>query len=296
MQDSSKNSKVDNTLKELNAHGSFELPIETYTDNCVIFHSLYNHWHDEMEIIHIEDGMGMVRLNREILRVKRGDILIVNPGVLHGIKTDLKHTLYFKSIVFHLGFLQSAAGDLCQEQVISPLIENRAEFTHRISAEDDNYTNISRLFYQIHDCHRLKEPYYFVRLKSLLYHFFYEMLVGNYIIPADTEQNKNLLSIKRVLDYMNQHYPETISARELALMSNFSEYYFMKLFRQYTGKTLIGYLNDLRLEKAKALLIHTDKPITEIATKVGFNNTSYFIKKFQLTSGASPGTFRKNLS
>ena len=291
MQDSSKNSKVDNTLKELNAHGSFELPIETYTDNCVIFHSLYNHWHDEMEIIHIEDGMGMVRLNREILRVKRGDILIVNPGVLHGIKTDLKHTLYFKSIVFHLGFLQSAAGDLCQEQVISPLIENRAEFTHCISAEDDNYTNISRLFYQIHDCHRLKEPYYFVRLKSLLYHFFYEMLV-----PADTEQNKNLLSIKRVLDYMNQHYPETISARELALMSNFSEYYFMKLFRQYTGKTLIGYLNDLRLEKAKALLIHTDKPITEIATKVGFNNTSYFIKKFQLTNGASPGTFRKNLS
>ena len=95
---------------------------------------------------------------------------------------------------------------------------------------------------------------------------------------------------------MNQHYPETISARELALMSNFSEYYFMKLFRQYTGKTLIGYLNDLRLEKAKALLIHTDKPITEIATKVGFNNTSYFIKKFQLTNGASPGTFRKNLS
>ena len=63
------------------------------------------------------------------------------------------------------------------------------------------------------------------------------MLAGNYIIPADTEQNNNLLSIKYVLDYMNQHYSETISARKLALMSNFSEYYFMKLFRQYTGKT-----------------------------------------------------------
>lgn len=295
MQDSLKNSKVDNTLKELNAHGSFELPIETYTDNCVIFHSLYNHWHDEMEIIFIENGMGMVRLNREILRVKKGDILIVNPGVLHGIKTDLKHILYFKSIVFHLGFLQGTAGDLCQEQVISPLIENRAEFTHRISAEDTNYMNISRLFYQIHDCHREKSPYYFVRLKSLLYHFFYEMLAGNYIIPADTEQNNNLLSIKCVLDYMNQHYSETISARNLALMSNFSEYYFMKLFRQYTGKTLIEYLNDLRLEKAKALLMHTDEPITAIATEVGFNNTSYFIKKFQKSNGITPGAFRKNL-
>ncbi len=295
MPDLLKNSEVDNTLKELNTHGSFGLPVETYTDNCVIFHSLYNHWHDEMEIICIEDGMGLVRLNREILRVKKGDLLLVNPGVLHGIKTDSKHTLYFKSIVFDLAFLQGPPGDLCQEQVISPLAENRAEFTHCISIGDSNYDNICRLFYQIHDCHRLKEPYYFVRLKSLLYNFFYEMLVGNYIIPADTEQNKNLLSIKQVLDYMERHYQETISAKSLALMSNFSEYYFMKMFRQYTGKTLIEYLNDLRLEKAKALLIHSDESVTQIAMKVGFNNTSYFIKKFQQANGISPGSYRKKL-
>ena len=43
--------EVDDTLKERSSHGSFELPIETYTDNCEIFHSLYNHWHDEMELI-----------------------------------------------------------------------------------------------------------------------------------------------------------------------------------------------------------------------------------------------------
>lgn len=41
--------EVDDTLKERSSHGSFELPIETYTDNCEIFHSLYNHWHDEIE-------------------------------------------------------------------------------------------------------------------------------------------------------------------------------------------------------------------------------------------------------
>ena len=46
--------EVDDTLKERSSHGSFELPIETYTDNCEIFHSLYNHWHDEMELIYIE--------------------------------------------------------------------------------------------------------------------------------------------------------------------------------------------------------------------------------------------------
>lgn len=92
--------EVDDTLKERSSHGSFELPIETYTDNCEIFHSLYNHWHDEMELIYIESGSGLVRLNKEILRVKAGDLIIVNRGVLHGIKTDLKNILYFRSIVF----------------------------------------------------------------------------------------------------------------------------------------------------------------------------------------------------
>ena len=55
----------------------------------------------------------------------------------------------------------------------------------------------------------------------------------------------------------------------------------MKLFKQYTGKTAAVYLNDYRLEKAKSLLLHTDNSVTDIATEAGFNNTSYFIKKFQ---------------
>ena len=72
-----------------------------------------------MELIYIESGSGLVRLNKEILRVKAGDLIIVNRGVLHGIKTDLKNILYFRSIVFDLSFLSSPVGDLCQERVIS---------------------------------------------------------------------------------------------------------------------------------------------------------------------------------
>ena len=74
--------EVDDTLKELSSHGSFELPIETYTDNCQIFHSLYNHWHDEMEMIYIESGSGLVRLNKTILRVTTDDMNLVKRAVL----------------------------------------------------------------------------------------------------------------------------------------------------------------------------------------------------------------------
>ena len=123
------------------------------------------------------------------------------------------------------------------------------------------------------------------------------MLAGNYIITSDhAEQNKSLSSIKNVLDYINSHYNEPLNAKELAGLSNYSEYYFMKLFRQYTGKTLIEYINDLRLEKSKTLLLHSDDSVTEIALECGFNNTSYYIKKFQQANGISPHKFRKNMS
>lgn len=122
------------------------------------------------------------------------------------------------------------------------------------------------------------------------------MLIGNYIVPADTEQNRNLASIKMVLDYINEHYQEQLTVKELTEMSNYSEYYFMKLFKQYTGKTVASYLNDFRVEKAKVLLLHSDRSITEIALDVGFNNTSYFIKKFQQANLVSPHKYRKNMS
>ena len=270
--------------------------METYTDNCEIFRSLYNHWHKEMEIIYIDKGNGLARLNRETLRLKEGDLLIVNSGVLHGIKSDSRHILYYRSVVFDLSFLAGPAGDLCQEKVISLLMENRAEFTHLITPANENYNNIFHLFCEIHKCHKEKPPFYYMKLKGLFYGLFYEMLAGNYIITTDAEQNRNLLSVKKVLDYISAHYREPLSVKELSGLSNYSEFYFMKLFKQYTGKTAAAYLNDYRLEKAKSLLLHTDASVTDIALDVGFNNTSYFIKKFQEANQLSPHKFRKKMS
>ena len=51
-------SEVDDNLKELSPHGSFELPVETYTGNCEIFHALYDHWHSEMEIMYPTEKRG----------------------------------------------------------------------------------------------------------------------------------------------------------------------------------------------------------------------------------------------
>ena len=117
---------VSERLKEQRDHGTSVFPCGLYeVFEDTVWSGAKHHWHDEMELIYIESGSGLVRLNKEILRVKSGDLIIVNRGVLHGIKTDLKNILYFRSIVFDLSFLSGPVGDLCQERVISLLMERQ---------------------------------------------------------------------------------------------------------------------------------------------------------------------------
>ena len=176
-----------------------------------------------------------------------------------------------------------------------PLIKTIAGDMTAVEEGDSGYEKLREIFLEIHDCHTEKKPYFYVKLKMLFFDFFYEMLTKHYIIPVSTEQNKSLAAVKEVLDHISLHYQENLTVSELSGLSNYSEYYFMKLFRQYTGKTLVEYINDFRMEKAKYLLTHSDAPVTEIAMQVGFNSTSYFIKKFQQSNKVSPHKYRKSM-
>ena len=285
---------VDDTLKELNPHGTFELPLDIYDDNCEIFHTLYTHWHEEMEIIYIEKGSGILRINTDTFRVQAGDFALINKEAVHHLKTDLKNILYFKSLVFDLTILSGIAGDLCQEKLIHMMINKQADFVHIIKPQEAHYDKIHTIFFNIMDAVRTKEPFYYVKLKGLLFLLFYELAVGEYIIPSNQTDTKKLASIKTALHYIDLHYQEELNVSELAAMVHYSDYYFMKVFKQYTGKTLISYINHLRLEKSKHLLFHSDRSITDIALEVGFHNTSYFIRKFQEENGITPQKLRKN--
>lgn len=288
--------KVDENFQELNKHGTKELPLETYQDNCEIFRAIYSHWHKEMEMIFIDKGSGLCQLNKNSFKIHEGDILLINSGTLHQIISDRRNILHFKSIVFDLAYLCGMPGDLCQEKIVDQLMGNQAEFIHIIHPEDRGYTDILFLLHQIFECHRKKVNYFYVQLKGLFYQLFFQMLSHNYIIPANPQEHKNLASIKTVIRYMNEHYKEPLNAAELASMSNYNESYFMKLFKQYTGKTLVKYVTELRLEKARHLLTHTSMSITEIALETGFNGSSYFIKKFQEHYGITPQKLRKSFA
>jgi AraC family transcriptional regulator len=96
----------------------------------------------------------------------------------------------------------------------------------------------------------------------------------------------------QVLDYLDAHLGREITLAELAELVDISQFHFGRLFKQSLGLSPYQYLLQQRVERAKALLKHTDKPIVAIALECGFNSHSHLGRKFRQLTGMTPKTYR----
>jgi len=106
-------------------------------------------------------------------------------------------------------------------------------------------------------------------------------------MPDATEER-----IGRVLTYLHKHYREQNAVDQLGRVAALSRSSLHRLFRQQTGMTTSGYVTQLRIGNACALLLNTEKPISLIADQVGYRNLANFNRQFKETKGQTPRQFR----
>jgi YesN/AraC family two-component response regulator len=98
--------------------------------------------------------------------------------------------------------------------------------------------------------------------------------------------------VKKSIDYLNARYHETITLSDIAAHLNISKYYLCSLFKKETGKNLSQYLNEIRIEKSKELLLKENLSVLDIALSVGFNNQNYYNVMFKKFMNYTPLEFR----
>ena len=103
---------------------------------------------------------------------------------------------------------------------------------------------------------------------------------------------KHANAIHQATLYIRQHYAEKISLDSIAKMVYLSPTYFSRVFKKETGATFNSFLNEVRIEKSKALLRNNDLKMVDIALMVGFESQSYFTKVFKKITGISPLQYR----
>ncbi len=99
--------------------------------------------------------------------------------------------------------------------------------------------------------------------------------------------------IKDARTYLREHFADPVTLDQLSERFNINKYYFLKVFKNYTGFTPNEYVIKTRINRAKELLRTTDSPVYEIAAEVGIHNPSHFINLFRKNEGYTPQAYRR---
>lgn len=108
-----------------------------------------------------------------------------------------------------------------------------------------------------------------------------------------THQHQDKNVIYEIAKYIQNHYHQDITLQEIANHFYLSREYISRKFKQEFKVNLSDYLSDIRVEKAKLLLLNPHLRIAQVAGMVGYDDEKYFSKVFKKMVGLSPNEYRK---
>lgn len=124
-------------------------------------------------------------------------------------------------------------------------------------------------------------------LEQSMYQMFYLLMAEQSLLPKlDTR-------VSNVLQYIEQHLSDPLTISTLANIAFLSPTQFKKIFKRQMGLSVAQYIGKCRMEKAQALITHTDYPLSLIGEKVGYKELSAFSRKFKQHFGNTPTQFRR---
>ena len=111
-------------------------------------------------------------------------------------------------------------------------------------------------------------------------------------VTGNKENNAGSKLAEMIKQYVMENYAENLSLEQIGMDLGISPKYMSRLFKQKIGKNLTDYINEVRISKAKEILIATNTKIGEIAAMVGIESRATFLRVFKKMEGISPNEYR----
>lgn len=257
---------------------------------------LKTHIHSDFcELVIVFGGTAMHTVNEESYFIKKGDVFILGDGVSHGYFDT--HELQICNIMFQPDkFLLD--GDVRKLPgfhalfVIEPYLTGKSEFQSRLSLQMENYQQIHHLTDVMLREYQNPTPGQQTLLSSY-FMILVTMLSRLYNLPSKQEDSP-LLNIAKSVSYMESHFTESLTVKDIAKISNLSPRHFSRLFTASYHTTPGNYILSLRMQHAGALLKNTTQSISEVAFQSGFNDSNYFSRQFRKFYGVTPREYRES--
>lgn len=247
------------------------------------------HWHPEQEILYMRRGALRVMVGKYIYTLQEGDICFVAPNALHNVTTAIVPTEY-EAFVFSYDLFALPSGHFFQNAIAGPLREGILSFPVVLRKDEPLYREVSAAIDRL--CVRQNDNLHykltiFTNLISI-----YATLADR-LSPISDSNSIDNQAVKSCLAYIEAHYHEKITLKQLAQLVHLHPNYLCNLFRGYTGQTAFQVLNRVRLDHAADKLCNENCTVAQAANQCGFDSISFFSRKFTQVMGMSPKTYRQ---
>lgn len=277
-------------LRENRTHGTKEYAYTQYAIHDVErAFQVPVHWHREVEIIYIEQGVLQISIGGQQYEGNAGDVFFVPPGELHLMGSEDLHVKYC-AILFPLRFISFQTEDFLEEQLLGPLRRDMLMFPHKIE-EKAIEKKIAKILVDLIELNQKKNTFLHIQTRIYLLQMIEILYKNNLFIKAQKERT-DLLQ-REMLSYIQNHYQEKITLQDLAAQFHLSEKYVSRYFKQHFFLTFKQYIQHLRLTKAKELLESSEMSVLEVALTAGFPTVNYFIHTFKDMYGITPFQYKK---
>ena len=233
---------------------------------------VFPNWHENIEILRVIDGEGLLQYGADELSIKAGDVAVINSGVIHRPYSHTGMSYYY--LIIDRGFCIENGIDVTAfefEKIFSD--EKTERLILDAVAENERYSA---------EASGIRAASMRCTVLSLLVH-----LCENHSIRI-TKQDSNAVGyVKRAMEYFAENYSRKITLDMLADYCRVTKCHIAREFKRYTGQTPFTYLNLLRCKNANRL-IENGVSLTEAAYECGFESLSYFSRTYKRLMGVSP--------
>ena len=254
------------------------------------------HWHKYIEIVFVpedvpEDITAIIALNNTSYSMKRGDVLFIWPGEVHGTLECTPNSLYC---------IQFSPSILEEQKDFIPFISFLRNY-HLITPEEfpELAVNINGCFNHMYWLNSDKDSFYNTRMVITLYEMFMHFCLQikdslkDELGVSTLEAGKTFKSITSACKFIQENCEHQLTLSDVAEHVGFSNFYMSRIFKKITGSNFVEYLTMQRIKKAQILLTDSEVTITDVAYRSGFTSISTFNRVFKNYRGCSPSDYRK---
>lgn len=247
--------------------------------------------HSQAEIKYFVKGECVVVIDDETIVAREGDAVIISPFQRH-YTFSTQGACQYHILIFDLDFLKSERICEIDTEFLMPFQEGKLIPKSHIRQGDPGHDKVVMLF----DTLSKKQKFYQLSVKVALLRLFCDIMQSGAYSKVSDKKWKCARKWRDVLSpamkYVEEHYRECITSEQLARVCNYNPKYFCKVFKQYTSKTAMDYVNSYRLHKAELEIISTDRALSDIAVDNGFFDLAHFSRYYKKTRGITPSQMR----